>query len=136
VLEEFDGTILLVSHDRYLVNRLANQMWDLRDGELMVFKGDYQAYLAYLETEKSEDKVRQKPPRPAKANNRDQQELEAQITALERSLKELSTIIAAASSAGNTADVTRLGQEYATQQSKLDELNEQWDTLGEQVPSL
>jgi ATP-binding cassette subfamily F protein 3 len=136
VLEEFDGTILLVSHDRYLVNRLVNQMWDLRDGELMVFKGDYQAYLAYLETEKTEGKVRQKPQREAKANNRNQQELEAQITALERSLKELSNIIAAASSAGNTADVTRLGQEYATQQSKLDELNEQWDAMGEQVPSL
>jgi ATP-binding cassette subfamily F protein 3 len=45
VLENFDGTILLVSHDRYLVNRLATHIWDLRDGKLQVFKGGYQVYL-------------------------------------------------------------------------------------------
>lgn len=50
-LEAFDGTILLVSHDRYLVDRLASQIWDLvPDGEgemeFTVFNGTYQGYLA------------------------------------------------------------------------------------------
>lgn len=45
VLEHFEGTILLVSHDRYLVDRLATQIWDLQDGHLTVFEGDYAAYL-------------------------------------------------------------------------------------------
>jgi ATP-binding cassette subfamily F protein 3 len=44
VLESFSGTILLVSHDRYLIDRLATQIWELRDGQLHVFKGDYQEY--------------------------------------------------------------------------------------------
>jgi ATP-binding cassette subfamily F protein 3 len=45
VLENFEGTILLVSHDRYLVDRLATQIWDLQEGHLTVFEGDYAAYL-------------------------------------------------------------------------------------------
>ena len=46
VLEQFDGTILLVSHDRYLIDRLATQIWSLEDGALSVFKGNYQEFLA------------------------------------------------------------------------------------------
>jgi ATP-binding cassette subfamily F protein 3 len=46
VLEQFAGTILLVTHDRYLVDRLATQIWDLRAGRLRVFKGTYREFLA------------------------------------------------------------------------------------------
>ncbi len=63
VLERFDGTILLVSHDRYLVNRLATQIWVLEDAcaerspevgrpsvasrssRLNIFEGSYNDYL-------------------------------------------------------------------------------------------
>ena len=45
VLENFEGTILLVSHDRYLVDRLATQIWSLEDGHLTVFEGDYASFL-------------------------------------------------------------------------------------------
>src|SRR5207248_5617609 len=50
-LERFDGTLLMVSHDRYLVDRLATQIWELRDGRLHVFKGTYQEFLAERERE-------------------------------------------------------------------------------------
>ena len=46
VLENFEGTILLVSHDRYLVDRLATQIWNLEAGHLQVFDGSYQEFLA------------------------------------------------------------------------------------------
>ena len=55
VLEQFDGTIVLVSHDRYLVDRLATQIWELRDGgdgengRLHIFEGTYQEFLATKE---------------------------------------------------------------------------------------
>ena len=45
-LEHFEGTILLVSHDRYLIDRLATQVWDLRDGRLTIYGDGYQSYLA------------------------------------------------------------------------------------------
>jgi ATP-binding cassette subfamily F protein 3 len=46
VLEAFEGTILLVSHDRYLVDRLATQIWHLEAGDLRVFKGNYGEFVA------------------------------------------------------------------------------------------
>ncbi len=55
-LEAFDGTILLVSHDRYLVDRLATQIWELQRGaddtsELVVFPGSYRDMLAAREVD-------------------------------------------------------------------------------------
>lgn len=47
VLEKYDGTIVLVSHDRYLVNQLATQIWAIEpeEAQLTVFEGSYEAYL-------------------------------------------------------------------------------------------
>lgn len=50
-LQDFDGTILLVTHDRYLVDKLATQIWSLEGSaktgyHLYVHQGDYQSYLA------------------------------------------------------------------------------------------
>jgi ATP-binding cassette subfamily F protein 3 len=46
VLADFDGTILLVSHDRYLVEALATQIWAVTPGRLDVYKGMYSEFLA------------------------------------------------------------------------------------------
>jgi ATP-binding cassette subfamily F protein 3 len=46
VLEAFDGTILIVSHDRYLIDALATQVWAAEPGSLTVYRGTYQEYLA------------------------------------------------------------------------------------------
>lgn len=43
-LAEFDGTILFVSHDRYLLERLADQLFVLEDGALTSFQGRFSAY--------------------------------------------------------------------------------------------
>jgi ATP-binding cassette subfamily F protein 3 len=45
-LEVFEGTILLVTHDRYLVDKLATQVWSIEDGHLRVFKGLYREFLS------------------------------------------------------------------------------------------
>ena len=56
-LERFEGTLLLVSHDRYLVSRLATQIWEIRQGRLHVFKGTYQEMLAVREREEAARKL-------------------------------------------------------------------------------
>ena len=129
VLEAFDGTILLVSHDRYLIDRLANQIWDIRDGHMTAFKGDYQAYLAWQEQNAEAKPAKPKPARTPKPDNREAQELEAQIEALERSLGELETLIAAASQSGKADDVRAMGEAYQEQQARLEALNAQWNAL-------
>jgi ATP-binding cassette subfamily F protein 3 len=44
-LREYEGAALLVSHDRYFISRVANRIVELRDGELVLYRGDYAYYL-------------------------------------------------------------------------------------------
>jgi len=41
----YEGAALLVSHDRYFISRVANRIVELRDGELVLYRGDYNYYL-------------------------------------------------------------------------------------------
>jgi ATP-binding cassette subfamily F protein 3 len=50
-LIEYEGAALLVSHDRYFISRVANKIVELRDGELVVYRGDYAYYLEKKEEE-------------------------------------------------------------------------------------
>ncbi|SEO21292.1 ribosomal protection-like ABC-F family protein [Paenibacillus sp. OV219] len=45
-LEDFPGTILAISHDRYFINKLASQIWELRSGRIHVYQGSYDDYAA------------------------------------------------------------------------------------------
>lgn len=57
-LQEYEGTVVLVSHDRYFISRVANKIVEIRDGELVAYAGDYHYYLEKLEAEKAEEKRR------------------------------------------------------------------------------
>jgi len=152
VLDQFEGTILLVSHDRYLIDRLATQIWALDDGELRVYKGAYKEYVEARDAEQlaqREQKLEAKaaaqllPPAPAPINgakavpkpNKRQQEaiakIEAQIHSVEGSLKELEILIERSSAAQKVSEVQTLGAEYASQQAALDDLLLQWAALAE-----
>jgi len=45
ILDQYEGTILLISHDRYLVGQLATEIWALRDGHLQIFAGSYAEFV-------------------------------------------------------------------------------------------
>jgi len=63
-LEEFDGTVLVVSHDRVFLNRVVNRVFDLRRARLTVYEGDYDDYELARDQEKAklehEHEVQQK----------------------------------------------------------------------------
>ena len=50
-LREYEGAALVVSHDRYFVSQVANKIVEIRDGELVVYRGDY----AYYREKKAEE---------------------------------------------------------------------------------
>ena len=56
-LQNYEGTVILVSHDRYFISEVANKIVEIREGELREYLGDYQYYLNKIEEEK--EKVRQ-----------------------------------------------------------------------------
>jgi len=50
----YEGAALVVSHDRYFISRVANRIVELRDGELVIYRGDYAYYLQKKEEERQE----------------------------------------------------------------------------------
>ena len=50
-LDQFDGTMLFISHDRYFINRIATKVVEVRDGHLWEYAGDYDYYLEKREEE-------------------------------------------------------------------------------------
>lgn len=138
VLESYDGTIILVTHDRYLVDRLASQIWDLQDGHMRVFKGTYEKYLSVVEAEEAENpnqpkkKVKKEVEDPS-VDPKLVQRMETQIISLESEIKELETLLAHASAAGNGDTITMLSQQYKAQQQRLHELNVEWEDIATKV---
>ena len=58
-LREYEGAALLVSHDRYFISRVANRIVELRDGELVMYRGDYNYYLEKKEEERAAAKEKE-----------------------------------------------------------------------------
>jgi ATP-binding cassette subfamily F protein 3 len=143
-LQAFEGTILMVTHDRYLVDKLATQVWELRAGRLRVHKGGYQSYLAArkaaLERAReakagrgaADAAARRYPPmdRPTvngTANAASQ--AEAAIEETERSLQRLGEELASATVAQQWDRVRSLKRQYERTQTALDALLVQWEAL-------
>ncbi len=78
-LQNYDGTVLIVSHDRYFISQVANKIVEIRDGELILYQGDYHYYLDKLEEEKQKaEQARIAAEKAAKAAAKKQKEKEKQ----------------------------------------------------------
>lgn len=53
-LRNYDGTAIVVSHDRYFISQVANKIVEIRDGELRLYRGDYHYYLEKVASEKQQ----------------------------------------------------------------------------------
>ncbi|MCP9829031.1 ABC-F family ATP-binding cassette domain-containing protein [Synechococcus sp. L2F] len=58
-LQEYDGAALIVSHDRYFIAQVANRIVELRDGELVLYRGDYAYYLEKKREEAEAERLEQ-----------------------------------------------------------------------------
>jgi ATP-binding cassette subfamily F protein 3 len=142
VLDEFQGTILLVSHDRYLIDALATQIWEIDEekGILRTFKGSYSQYHQQQEAERLVEKEiggtklhgSEVPKRPkVSAEDRQKQkrvkEVEALIAQLEVDLAALAHRLE--NPPQDSAKVQKLGLEYVRVQEELEILMEEWGDL-------
>lgn len=140
VLEAFDGTILLVSHDRYLISRLATQVWELREGRLEVFPETYAALQAARQ-QAAERASQKAPPQSSERNSYEASkqiraeerrraraiaEAENRVHALEARLAELEQALHAATEAQDLDAIQRIGQAYAETEAELDAAMETW----------
>jgi ATP-binding cassette subfamily F protein 3 len=146
VLADFDGTILLVSHDRYLIDALATQIWALSPGKLEVFEGTYKEYLAARDRARQQELERASKPAAPTTNGTPKTsekkgnlnpfqrqkriaELEAQIETLDATLDKLNRDLADASAKGDAGKVASLGQEYMAAETALHAAMSEWESL-------
>jgi len=146
VLDDYAGTILLVTHDRYLIDALGTQIWEIDPDEtrLTVFRGTYsqrkEEYerLAVLRAAEAEAAAgapsKGAPRRSADPSVKEQrrrvarlQELENRIAALESELAKIGFKLE--NPPADTVLVRKLGNQYAALQKEMDENLAEWERL-------
>ncbi|ASA19684.1 ribosomal protection-like ABC-F family protein [Paenibacillus donghaensis] len=143
-LEEFPGTVLAVSHDRYFINRLFHKLWTIEDGQFSVFAGNYEYYKEKkAESAAQSAKLAASPPAAAQQQSRQQQSgLEAKKHASVSSSNNRHTAayweaaVAEAEGLLATVDAQMQGPEICSDAERLSELQEQRDAAQTQVDAL
>jgi len=147
VLDAYQGTILLVSHDRYLVDALATQIWEIDpdESQMVVFNGTYSQMKEEREKEAARLAAQQSPipqsqvvstlaRREQNAKMKEERRKIAQLQELENNIAELEAKLANLSAQLESpfvkpAEAARLGTEYERVQKEMDEKLGEWERM-------
>ncbi len=146
-LQEYEGTLLAVSHDRYLINKLADKIYVLDENGLQCYPGNYDAYLEKRKAGEKEEKTEKAPVGKGGAEYKLRKEREATLrknrTALKKLEDEVSRVeeeihnlqeqISLPEIASDYQEVARLSQELSQLKEENDRLFQQWGTLSEEI---
>lgn len=156
-LTAFDGTVLVVSHDRYFINEVADRIWEIEDGQLKDYKGNYDFYLAEKQKaaaaavearaasvqenvkQKADDKAQVQPVKAADKKQRYSQEeaarllpkVELSIREQEAMMKLLEVQMADPANHEDPAHSAAMAAEHDAYEQKIAELMEKWEQLME-----
>ncbi len=155
MLTAYDGTVVFVSHDRFFIDRVATRVWDINEGRLVPYLGNYSDAARQKAKLSAPDPA---PPRSAPApvakvpversplrrsgqlsESRLQKQLafaERDISRLEARLNDLSDAIAIAGVDGQRERLESLGVEYADAEQQLDGAYRLWEELNGELESL
>ncbi len=154
-LEAFDGTLLVVSHDRYFLSEIASRVWEIENNALYDYKGDYEYYLAEKEkrgpavvkTEpakkaeavvpKQEAKTALPEGKKAKAQKRySPEDLAKQLQKVELNIREQEAMLGVLekqmADPANHTDLEhsrKLAEEHEAMQAEIDRLMLRWEEL-------
>jgi ATP-binding cassette subfamily F protein 3 len=155
-LQQYEGTIILVSHDRYFLDNVANKIWFIEDKKIKAYPGTYQEYEEWAAKRKLEQKnapapqpkKEEKKPEPAKQQpsndksqqlkklNQDLSKMEEQIADLEKTIKQLETQLADDTLYNDATKSKAVTHEYDQKKLELGALQLKWEALAEQIMEL
>lgn len=156
-LTAFDGTVLVVSHDRYFINEVADRIWEIEDGQLKDYKGNYDFYLAEKQKaaatavearaasvqenvkQKADNKAQVQSVKAADKKQRYSQEeaarllpkVELSIREQEAMMKLLEVQMADPANHEDPAHSAAMAAEHDAYEQKIAELMEKWEQLME-----
>ena len=135
-IEEFEGVLLFVSHDRYFIEKFAERIWDLEDGVIKDYPCGYAKYRSILEHERM---AKQAVPAPVKEKKEKKEkpkggtkETDKLIRRLEREIEKQEKVVAdfdpkIEAAAADYQELTRLLEEKEAAEEILMDLMEQWE---------
>jgi ATP-binding cassette subfamily F protein 3 len=152
VLNEFEGTLLFVSHDRYFIDSLATKVWAIEDGVLIPYMGNYTDFRTrrqriVLDVPASPSKKTVAPTKPApapkvtkvsskkgnKVKVRTPEDVERDMEKAEEHVKELEDALSQAALNADAAQLTQLSAEYEQAKAHVEELFAEWERLSEEA---
>ncbi|MBX9891882.1 MAG: ABC-F family ATP-binding cassette domain-containing protein [Chitinophagaceae bacterium] len=158
-LNKYEGTYILVSHDRYFISKTANKIWEIVDHEIKEFKGSYAEWVEWKQRQQKaaeqaakESKAAAPTPAPAapapvatpaktgKPINKELQKLQRQFAKLEEQLNaaktkqtEIELELSKPENYANKDSFTKLEQAYAQSKAEVSMLEADYEKLFEQI---
>jgi ATP-binding cassette, subfamily F, member 3 len=144
-LQQYEGTLLLVSHDRQFITKVANKIWWIEDKEIKEYPGTYEEFNWWMEKREKEQKPAQvqasaqpkeKKQKSKPKNNIEEQQsakelkqVEDQIEEMENKVDKMEAKLAEPSIYENPEEYEKLNIQYQTQKSELEKLMEKWEAM-------
>jgi ATP-binding cassette subfamily F protein 3 len=149
-LKQFEGTFIVVSHDRYLLDNIANKIWFIENQEIKVYPGTYAEYEEWQSkrviSAKKEDPTKKeeiKPPKPKqdteekdkelKKLNQTLNKLEQDIAELEASLKAAEAELAKEAIYSHPEKLAETTRNYQQLEPRLLKAQQEWERLMEEI---
>ncbi len=154
-LVDYDGTLMLISHDRYFLDKLVNRVIELKDGSLDEYNGNYSYYLWKRDQEpvKQKQKTEEAAPQERGASNRKTREqkrqeaearqevsrernrlqkvivrIEKDIEESESRFREMEAKLADPETYKDGTDIARLNKDYSELKIRIEGLYESWES--------
>lgn len=156
-LEQYEGTFIVVSHDRYFLDNVANKIWFIEDQKIKIYPGTYAEFDEWFSKRKLEPKAAAPAPQPKKEEkkpeqvkqqqsenkhqqlkklNQDLAKMEEQIAALDKTVKELEAKLADTKIYNDSQKLKETNTAYNQKQAELKQIQQKWETLAEQILEL
>ena len=145
-LKEYEGTLLIVSHDRYLINSLADTIYYLTPTGVEKFEGNYDEFLAKFEPFRENEKpVEEKTEKQIEYKNKKERDAlrrkaKARIARLETEIAEKEDMISSLNDSLNDTEISssyekalEVTNRIEQEQRKLDSLYSEWEELSESI---
>ena len=145
-LKEYEGTLLIVSHDRYLINSLADKIYYLTPKGIEIFEGNYDAFLEkfrpFKEPEKSVEEKAEKQTEYKNKKERDalRRKAKARIAKLETEIAEKEDMINSLNESLNDTEISssyekalEITDRITQEQRELENLYSEWEELSETI---
>ena len=140
-IEEFEGVLLFVSHDRYFVEKFADRIWELEGGRIRDFKCGYAKYRSILAHEAASAPAPAAVPERREAEKKEKprpkdKELEKQVRRGEREIEKQEKLLAGleeqvAAASADYQELSHLLEEKEREDAVLSDLMEQWESAAD-----